>query len=135
MGLSRALTKGRFAMRDLLELAATDTPGNREEHLRLVFEWYHARASTFTRSTAAAAAAVPAAFIVGSLKGDAEIAVAAVAVGAIATGVLAFSALWQNQQLSHLHQEYILCIRLLHELEDVQSELRAYLRRTGDRVT
>lgn len=134
MGLNKALTKGRFAMRDLLELTASDTE-NREEHLLLIFEWYHARASTFTRSTAAAAAAVPAAYIVGSLKGEAEIAVAAVAVGAVVTGVLAFFALWQNLHLSHLHQEHILCIRLLHELEDVRHQLQAYLRETGGRVT
>jgi hypothetical protein len=117
-------------MRELLELVASDTE-DREAHLKLVFEWYEARATTFVRSTLAAAAAVPAAFILGTLKADATVDDAAVIVGGLATGLLAIAALWQNHHLSHLHREYLTCVRLLHELEDFRDELRSYLRATG----
>jgi hypothetical protein len=123
--LDDVLTGARFTVGEVLELAAAQTD-DAEQHLKLVFEWYHQRAVGFIRAVTTAAIALPAGLIAAGLK-DGNVAGSewAFAGGAVATGVLAFVAVRQSDHLGHLHREYLLALRLLGELRRRGRALRA----------
>ena len=130
------LVSGRFSIRELLDLAATngladsnDVRVDVDDVLKTVFEWYYARTTAFIRGSVAAAATIFAAFFVAFLSGKTNI--WAILLGAVVIVVLLSAALHLNLHLAHLHREYVVSLRLLHELEEFKAGLAAHVKETG----
>ena len=128
--LSFLLIGGRFSFSELLDLAASDR-ADADEHLKTVFEWYYARSVASVRGALASAATIIVAFFVAGLDAEAHIRAEHIGPGAGVITLLVLAALWSNWQLSHLQREFLVCVRLVHELRKFQSELTAHLARTG----
>ena len=114
--LRHIATDARFTIGELLLLAEARSP-DAEARLTTVFEWYHQRAAGTLRATAAAAAAVPTGILLGAFKDKLVFSLAAVIVAGLVTLVLTAAAIYQAKQLSHLHREYLLSVRLLRALQ------------------
>jgi hypothetical protein len=130
---SRLLTGARFTVRELLELAAApDRDERSEEHLKIIFEWYHSRALARIRGFLATAATILAGFLVAALNEKSDIQGWHVFAGSLVIWCLVLMAMWANSHLSHLQREYVAAVRLLRVLQtDFRIQLATYFAETG----
>ena len=117
-----------ISVKELSDLVVAEVP-DPESRVQRMFEWHFERDMTLAKAFLGAAASIAIAVAVALFKNEVQVAwwwVLAVVTSSVVCFVIGMN---RFRRLRNIHKQFVDALKLQHELQQIASFLRSYLRR------